>query len=136
MATEAAADTPNPMLRGKRIAVVEDEPPIGMILGIMLDELGCVQAGTAGTLGEALALSKGLEADAVLLDYRLKGELSVPAAESFLARGIKVVFTTGADTRDIPEPLRICAVIQKPFGLETVERGLVAALTTPSPSIN
>lgn len=124
------------MLRGKRIAVVEDEPPIGMILEIMLDELGCVPAGTAKTLSEALALSVDIEADAVLLDYRLKGELSEPAAQSFLARGIKVVLTTGADTRDLPETLKACAVIQKPFGLETVERGLVEALTPPTPTIN
>lgn len=129
-------DTPNPMLRGKRIAVVEDEPPIGMILGIMLDELGCVQAGSAKTLTEALALSEGIEADAVLLDYRLKGELSEPAAQSFLARGIKVVLTTGADTRDLPETLKNCAVIQKPFGLDNIERGLVQALTPASPAIN
>lgn len=129
-------DPPNPMLRGKRIAVVEDEPPIGMILGIMLDELGCVQAGSAKTLSEALALSQGIEADAVLLDYRLKGELSEPAAQSFLARGIKVVLTTGADARDLPDTLRTCAVIQKPFGLDNVEKGLVEALSDQAPSLN
>ena len=117
------------MLRGKRVAVVEDEPPIGMILGIMLDELGCVHAGSAKTLSEALILSEGIEADAVLLDYRLKGEFSESAALSFLERGIKVVLTTGADIRDLPVTLQTCAVIQKPFGLDNIERGLVEALT-------
>ena len=124
------------MLRGKRIAVVEDEPPIGMILGIMLDELGCVQAGSAKTLSEAMALSQGIEADAVLLDYKLKGEFSEPAAQSFLARGIKVILTTGADERDIPATLKACAVVHKPFGLETIERGLVEALSDDTPTIN
>ena len=47
---DMGSDLPNELLRGKRIAVVEDEPPIGMILGIMLDELGCVQAGSANPL--------------------------------------------------------------------------------------
>ncbi|MHB1207705.1 MAG: response regulator [Rhodospirillaceae bacterium] len=116
------------MLRGKRIAVVEDEPPIELILGIMLDELGCIQAGSARTLSEALTLSQDIEADAVLLDYRLKGEFSEAAAQSFLDRGIKVVLTTGADVRDLPAALKDCAVIQKPFGLDTIERGLVQAL--------
>ena len=116
------------MLRGKRIAVVEDEPPIGMILGIMLDELGCIQAGSARTLSEAMTLSEGIEADVVLLDYRLKGEFSDPVAKSFLDRGIKVVVTTGADVRDLPEAFKACSVIQKPFGLEMIERGLVEAL--------
>lgn len=118
---------PHSILRGKRIAVVEDEAPIGMILGIMLDELGCVHAGSAKTLSEALTMSQGVEADAVLLDYRLKGELSEPAAKCFLDRGIKVVLTTGADVRDLPETFKACAVVQKPFGLETIERGLVQA---------
>ncbi len=126
----------NSLLRGKRIAVVEDEPPIGMILGIMLDELGCVQAGSARTLREAMILSQGIDADAVLLDYRLKGELSEPAAQRFLARGIKVILTTGADTRDLPETLKACSVIQKPFGLDTVEQGLIEALRETSPFLN
>jgi DNA-binding NtrC family response regulator len=115
------------MLRGKRIAVIEDEPPIEMILGIMLDELGCIQAGSARTLSEAMTMSMGVEADAVLLDYRLKGELSGPAVKGFLDRGIKVVLTTGADPRDLPDTFKACAVIQKPFGLDTIERGLIEA---------
>jgi len=118
------------MLRGKRVVVVEDEPPIEMILGIMLDELGCVQAGSAQTLREAMLLSEGIEADCVLLDYRLKGEFSEPAARGFLERGIKVVLTTGADVQDLPDTLKTCAVIQKPFGLDNIERGLVQAFTT------
>ncbi|MBX7198985.1 MAG: hypothetical protein K1X51_06370 [Rhodospirillaceae bacterium] len=129
-------DTPNPILRGKRIAVVEDEPAIGLLLRIMLDELGCVQAGTARTLSEAMALSGDIEADAVLLDYRLKGELSEPAAHSFLARGIKVVLTTGIDPRDLPGTLKVCAVIRKPFGLDNVESGLVRALSQSPTAID
>ena len=77
---------------------------------------------------EACALSEGLEADAVLLDYRLKGELSEPVARRFLDRGIKVVITTGADVKDLPEVMRGCAVVQKPFGLDNIEHGLVQAL--------
>ena len=122
------------MLCGKRVAVIEDEPPIGMLLGIMLDELGCVQAGSARTLTEAMALSEGIEADAVLLDYRLRGELTDPVARRFMDRGITVVLTTGADVTDLPDALRRCAVIRKPFGLETIERGLIDALVkTPAP---
>ena len=75
----------NPVLAGKRIAVIEDELPIGAMLEIMLDELGCVHAGTARTLTEAMSLAETLnpcDVDAVLLDYRLKGEASVKAAAS------------------------------------------------------
>jgi len=120
----------HPVLSGKRVAVIEDEPPIGMILGVMLDELGCVQAGTARSLSEAMILADDLDADVVLLDFRLKGEGSEPVARRLLERGLKVVITTGADVYDLPEALQRCAMIRKPFGLETIEQGLVAALTS------
>jgi DNA-binding NtrC family response regulator len=120
----------NPILSGKRVAVIEDEPPIGLILGVMLDELGCVQAGTAKSLPEAMTLAEDLDADVVLLDFRLKGEASEPVAQRLLKRGIKVVLTTGADVFDLPEPLRGCAMIRKPFGLENIEQGLMDALSS------
>ena len=86
----------NPVLSGKRIAVIEDEVPLSTVLGFMLDELGCVQAGSARTLSAALDLADGVHADAVVMDYRLKDERSEPAALRFLERGIKVILTTGA----------------------------------------
>ncbi len=118
----------NPVLAGKRVAVIEDERPLNIVLGIMLDELGCIQAGTAHTLAEAMELADDVEADAVLLDYRLKDERSGPAAVRFLERGIKVILTTGVNEDTLPEALRVCAVIQKPFGLTNLEAGLVRVL--------
>jgi DNA-binding response OmpR family regulator len=120
----------HPVLSGKRVAVIEDEPPIGLILGYMLDELGCVQAGSAKSLPEAMSLADDLDADVVLLDFRLKGQPSEPVARRLLERGVKVVITTGADDAELPENLRRCALVRKPFGLETIEQGLVAALTS------
>lgn len=122
----------NPVLAGKRIAVIEDEVPINVMLEIMLDELGCVHAGTARTLTEALSLADTLDArdvDAVLLDYRLKGEGSAPAAEQFRKRGIRVIVTTGMDDRNLPAELQDCASIRKPYGIELLEQGLVDALS-------
>ena len=122
----------NPVLAGKRIAVIEDEVPINAMLEIMLDELGCVHAGTARTLTEALSLADTLDADdvdAVLLDYRLKGEASAPAAQEFRKRGIRVIVTTGVDDQNLPAELRDCASIRKPYGLELLEQGLVDALS-------
>ncbi|MGE3335001.1 MAG: hypothetical protein AB7I36_15250 [Rhodospirillaceae bacterium] len=121
----------NPILAGKRIAVIEDEVPIGAMLEIMLDELGCVHAGTARTLTEAMSLADTLDAndvDAVLLDYRLKGEASGPAAQRLKNRGIRVIVTTGMDDRSLPEPMQGCATIRKPYGLEGLEQGLIDAL--------
>lgn len=123
----------NPVLAGKRIAVIEDEPPIGAMLEIMLDELGCVHAGTARTLTEALSLAEKLQAcdvDAVLLDYRLKGEASGPACEQFKSRGIRVIVTTGMDDQSLPAAMQGCAQIRKPYGIDLLEQGLIDALDT------
>jgi len=122
----------NPILAGKRIAVIEDEVPIGAMLEIMLDELGCVHAGTARTLTEAMSLADSLDAgnvDAVLLDYRLKGEGSAPAAQRLKMRGIRVIVTTGMDDNNLPEAMQNCATIRKPYGIDGLEQGLIDALT-------
>ncbi len=120
----------NPVLTGKRIAVIEDEAPLSLVLGIMLDELGCVQAGSARTLTDALHLANGVDADAVLMDYRLKDERSEPAALRFLERGIKVILTTGAEAESLPATLSPCDVMPKPFGLANLEDHLVRAFET------
>jgi DNA-binding NtrC family response regulator len=123
----------NPVLAGKRIAVIEDEVPIGAMLEIMLDELGCVHAGTARTLPEAMSLADSLDAanvDAVLLDYRLKGEGSAPAAQRLKMRGIRVIVTTGMDDTSLPEAMQNCATIRKPYGIDGLEQGLVDALAS------
>jgi DNA-binding NtrC family response regulator len=128
----------NPVLAGKRIAVIEDEVPIGAMLEIMLDELGCVHAGTARTLTEAMSLADSLDArqvDAVLLDYRLKGEGSGPAAQRFKNRGIRVIVTTGMDDHSLPDALQNCATIRKPYGIDGLEQGLIDALG-PTPVKN
>ncbi|MGE3476896.1 MAG: hypothetical protein AB7H70_13930 [Rhodospirillaceae bacterium] len=121
----------NPILAGKRIAVIEDEVPIGAMLEIMLDELGCVHAGTARTLTEAMSMADSINAedvDAVLLDYRLKGEASAPAAQRLQNRGIRVIVTTGMDDRSLPETMQGCATIRKPYGIDGLEQGLIDAL--------
>ena len=120
----------NPVLTGKRVAVIEDELSLSTVLNIMLDELGCVQAGSARNLSDALDLADGVNADAVVCDYRLKDERSEPAALRLLERGIQVILTTGAETDSLPETLRPCHVLPKPFGLESLEDQLVRIFET------
>jgi DNA-binding NtrC family response regulator len=119
----------HPVLEGKRVAVIEDEVPIGAVLEIMLGELGCVYAGSARTLKEAMSLADEAEVDAVLLDYKLKGEPSDPAAQRFMTRGIRVILTTGVEQIHLPATLQDCAIVRKPYGLENLEQGLVRALS-------
>ena len=120
----------HPVLSGKRVAVIEDEVPLSTVLEIMLDELGCVQVGSARNLSDALDLADGVNADAVVCDYRLKDERSEPAALRLLERGIKVILTTGAEPESLPETLRPCDVLPKPFGLTNLEDTLVRIFET------
>jgi CheY-like chemotaxis protein len=46
-------------LEGLRVLVIEDEAIIAMTAEDMLEELGCTLAGTAASLGDALAAAEG-----------------------------------------------------------------------------
>lgn len=53
-------------LQGARVLVVEDEPMLSLSLRDMLLDLGCVVAGTADKLDDALQLARTSEFDVAL----------------------------------------------------------------------
>jgi DNA-binding response OmpR family regulator len=61
-------------LRGARVLVVEDEAMLSLNLETMLLELGCVVAGTADKLDDALHIARSSEFDVALLDVNLGGK--------------------------------------------------------------
>jgi len=63
-----------------RIVVVEDEAMIAMMIEDMLEDMGCVVAGSFGDLGSAMRWVSGHEGDfdAALLDVNLGGETVFP----------------------------------------------------------
>lgn len=103
-------------LEGKRILIVEDEALVAAMVADMLEELGAVVVGPAGTLDKGLELAREAEIDAAVLDVNLRGERVDPVAEVLAKRGIGFVFATGygaapagrwADTRTIDKPYAV-----------------------------
>ena len=70
-----------------RLLVVEDEAILSLNLEAMLLDLGCVVAGTADKLDDALQIARTSDFDVALLDVNLGGKRVDPVAEAIRARG-------------------------------------------------
>jgi CheY-like chemotaxis protein len=117
------------MADGWRILIVEDDPLIALMLEGLLEDLACVIAGQAESVGAALSLIDRLtELDGAVLDCNLRGEKVWPVAAKLAARGVPFVFSTGYDTSSIPRELADIPVLTKPISPERLERELVAQL--------
>ncbi len=109
---------PNPVQRpflGQRILVVEDELTIAMWLEEILLDAGCIVAGPAGRLDQALALAQDGGMRFALLDVNLRGVPVFPVADLLAARGVPFVFLTGYGRGDLPTRFATTPVLCKPF---------------------
>ena len=82
-------------LGGLRVLVVEDEGPVAMLIEDMLEDLGCVLAGSAARVGEALELIERGGFDFALLDMNLAGQKVAPVAEALGRAGVPFAFASG-----------------------------------------
>ena len=114
-------------LSGMRVLVVEDEGPIAMMIEDMLAEMGCVVAGTAASVRDALAAVAAGGFDFALLDLNLAGVSAEGVAEALVAAGVPFAFVSGYGQAGISPHLRGWPVIQKPFFKAEVEKILRAA---------
>ena len=73
-------------LRGAHVLVVEDEAILSGKLEAMLLDLGCVVAGTADKLDDALQIARTSDFDVALLDVNLGGKRVDPVAEALSPR--------------------------------------------------
>jgi CheY-like chemotaxis protein len=86
------------MAETPRILLVEDEYMIAQDMAYELRALGADVVGPASSVERALRLIEEDPAiDTGFLDLNLNGERAYPVAEALLARGARVVFTTGYD---------------------------------------
>lgn len=118
-----------PWLKGKRILVVEDEALIAVMVEDMLTEMGSIVVGPAATIEAALALARGAELDAAVLDVNVRGERIDPVAEALMARQVPVLFATGYGEVRLASGAP-ATVIDKPYTQEKLARGLAAAMGT------
>lgn len=115
-------------LAGLRILVVEDEMLIAMLVEEMLLDLRCEVVGPVSTLDDALAAIRQHRLDGALLDANLHGRSSSPVADALLSRAVPFLLVTGYDRHDGEPPvLQAASRINKPFALEDLARGMIAA---------
>jgi CheY-like chemotaxis protein len=117
-----------------KVLLVEDEPLILEWLEELLQDLRCSVAGVASTLTQALQTFDGVDADVAILDVHLGSASVFPVAERLRARGIPIIFTTGASGDSLPSPWQSYRVLSKPFKPEQVAAALSAIAKQPSKS--
>lgn len=108
-------------LSGLRILIVEDEYLAAEELRRHVERFGGVVAAMTGRLEEARDALPG-PLDGVLLDVQLASEKTYGLAEELLAVGIPFIFITGFDSEMLPEHLRSCPRLTKPFPPGRFER--------------
>ena len=119
---------PPSSLAGLRVLVVEDEYMVADHIGMLLEDLGCVVAGFASTVAEALDLLRSEQLDGVLLDGNLNGDSSGPVAIELRSRSIPFVVATGYGQLELDaEPLNGALRLAKPFSNAEFQQTLVAA---------
>lgn len=118
-------------LAGRRILVVEDEPLLAMLVEDLLDEVGGLPVGPAGSVDEALRLVAAGALDGAILDVNLGSEMAYPVADALAARGVPFVFVTGYGRHGLTGPHCGRMTIPKPFKPLTFAREVAAALFPP-----
>ena len=119
---------PDP-LRGLRVAVIEDEALVSLLIEGILEDLGCEVVGSAARVVEGVDMVSRLsdEIDAAILDVNLAGETAFPVAEALAERGIRFGFATGYGA-SLPAPWSDRPTLQKPYILSDI-RDLLLELT-------
>ncbi|MCJ2088274.1 response regulator [Methylobacterium sp. E-005] len=105
-----------------RILVVEDEALIALELECLLDDLGHVTVGIAGTSAEAIALGRATAPDVAFVDIHLvDGPTGIEVARALSEdRRITVVFMTANAKRIPPDFAGAIGVIAKPYSERVV----------------
>ena len=136
MSNEPAAPTSVAnALTGMRVLVIEDIWIVAQCYVELLDNLGVIVSGPAGTVAEAISLidrriDRGATPiDAAIVDMNLGGEMAYAVVDALNARGVPVVVVTGSDV--VPElEHKVRCFLRKPLRVEeliTVLRGIAAA---------
>jgi DNA-binding response OmpR family regulator len=103
-----------PVMRDRKILVVEDDALIAMELGERLAEMGFAVLGPAMTLEAAERAVAEETPDAALLDANVAGLSSTTFGAMLADRGVPIAFCTGYDRIDLPPQIARAPVLTKP----------------------
>jgi CheY-like chemotaxis protein len=114
----------NSLLAGRRILVVEDETMILIMIEDMLNELGCRNVTSAGTVKKALLEIETRTFDGAMLDMNLHGIDSRDVADSLARHGVPFVYSTGNCYRETRDGFCERDVLRKPFSFDQLTSAL------------
>ena len=115
-------------LASKCILIVEDEIIVALDLADKITADGAEAVGPVSTVNAALDVIANTELDGVILDVKLRGEMSFPVADVLADRHIPFVFMTALDASDIPSRHENVRRVQKPVSTDVICRGLEATI--------
>lgn len=116
-----------PLLNGRRVLVVEDEPLVALELKAALDAAGA-ETVTANSVSAAGA-GMNSPISAAVLDVNLGDGMVYPVARQLRRRGLPFLFATGYQAEAvIPADLREVPVLQKPVDSTRLVETLAAML--------
>ena len=124
--------SPEDILKGKHVMVVEDSGVLCFLLAEILSGAGCTLAGPYTDVEEAIEAAKTSDLDAALLDIRVRGQLVSPVARELDRRSVPILLTSAYQMEDIPRSLRHAAFLRKPFTDDDVLERLTTLLTPQS----
>lgn len=115
-------------MRARRIAVVEDETLIAMMVEDFLADLGWDVVEVAVTADRAMAIAEHADIDAAVLDVNLNGQSTFAAADLLSQRCIPFVFATGYGRDGVADRFRNVPTLTKPFHRDELDRALRLAI--------
>lgn len=108
-------------LFGFQVFVVEDELLTSLMLEDMLAEFGCILAGVAATVDEALTrILTTPEIDAAILDVNIAGRTIFPVADILVERHVPFVFSTGNPSPELARRYPASRLLAKPYAPEAL----------------
>jgi CheY-like chemotaxis protein len=130
-----SADAPHaaetPMIAGRRVLVVEDEPLVALMMTELIRSLGAEVVGPFGSIGEASSARTG-DIDVAVLDINVGGELVYPLAERLAARATPLLFLTGYDSKSVDPRFKGSNILTKPVDPSELARCLAGIVDRTS----
>lgn len=121
--------TPDAVLKGRDILVVEDSLIIALDAEDIAHRLGAATVTTAATVHGALDHIEHSRPTVALLDINLGDRNSYPIADRLAELRIPFLFATGyGEQANLPQEHRGRIVVQKPYTIENIARAMDALL--------
>ncbi|MBV8662071.1 MAG: hypothetical protein JO107_03115 [Hyphomicrobiales bacterium] len=102
-------------IKGKRFAVIEDEPLIAVEIASVLQQEGAQVSGPVATVSDALRIIEDSALDGALVDANLRGQPYGDIAAALTRKGIPFVFVTGYSREALPSSFARAKILKKPF---------------------